>query len=170
MIADNFGMTNPAGPIVSRVIRRRAYAAGALITREREVERARAALAEAIARADEIRHLIAECDHYLEAVPGIEVADIRPIQAFKKSGLFRYGELTREIIRILKDALPDAMRTAAIIADVSNALNLPRETVEERDVTRRRIVKQLQKFGHAGVIDRIPSASSQEVQWLWIGL
>jgi hypothetical protein len=163
-------MANQFGIQLSRAIRSRAYATGSLDRKAKRVETLKAALKAAEQDLQEVRAQLEEIDKSLASLSAVNTADIRPIQHFPKSGLFKRGEMSNEIVRLLK-ASAEPIQTPVLVMLVSKKLGLPTESAEDWAITRRRVLKQLQAYARKGAIQRLYAQKTTEVgAWRWSGI
>lgn len=109
-------------------------------------------------------------DKRISNLSAINAADIRPIQHFPKSGLFKHGEMSREIVRLLKKS-QEPIQTPVLVMLVSAALGLPTESSADWAITRRRVLKQLQAYARKGAVQRMHDPKATEIgAWRWSGI
>lgn len=162
-------MANYLGNKLNRAIRDRAYMAGLVRRKTVEIERLRSVLDAAIVELEAAQAAVAKRDEEITAMSAINLDDIRAIRGTPRSGLFARGQLSGTIVQVLKQA-GQPVSTTTIIAVVSEALGLPIDSWAEREVTHRRIRKQLQVYARKGIIERLHDLSKSDPGlWRWQG-
>lgn len=170
-------MVNHVGTFLSQLIRERAYRAGDLErldeTEDKILERIRLAKLELQKTRKKKASLAARIDELNKQIKvraDLDVTKIRTIRHTPKLGGFKYGDLTAEIVRIVKEA-GQPLPTSIIVRAIVSAFNLPYDTPENRMKSRRRVTGRLQAISRKGAITRHHAFDlGVEGIWSWTGL
>lgn len=170
-------MANHVGPTVSRLICERAYRAGDLKRLSRKEMDAKGTLRAAIAELRSVRRekllvtaRITEIDEAICVRAVLNIDQIRSIHSTPRTGPFRHGEFTAELVRLLKEA-ERPLPTSAIIQSMVVSFGLPYDTPTDREATRRRVVERLRVIARRGAIQRLHATDRNiEGLWRWTGI
>lgn len=103
--------------------------------------------------------------------PTLAIEDIRCTVPTPKRGEWRWGDLKREIIAVLKSTNGHPVSTRLLIEHCEIRFGLSSATPEEKAFLRNAVRKPLQKLSKDGVIERIQNPNPTALAyWRWIGL
>lgn len=159
-------MANYVGAPLARLIRERAYTAGALVKAQKAVDEGISALRKAVAERREVIIRLAELDEKIQQSE-IDPADIRPIRRMPRRNYGPNGTVVSDLIDLIQGA-KGAITTKEIISAMVEKHGFPMDTPEHREETRRRIVRPLRSLASKGFIQRLhDTENNKEGVWIW---
>lgn len=161
-------MGNHVGARLSRLIRERAYTAGALQEMDKQVEMIEAELSAAREKANDARARIEHLDQEITKLSAIEPENIRPIRAMPRIMKGAHGDFGRELIRILKEENGGTLEMLQMVRHMAAVFDLPMSTPEERERAGYLVRRRLNVFRKKGAVERMPTDSSNAPGlWRW---
>lgn len=161
---------------LARLIRKRAYTKGTLSWLDREESKS---IADFVQLRQTIRNLrekkrqtvaqLSVLDAEIARQADIDPDEIRGIRPTPHSGS-RLGAIVRTIVRVLKDS-PIPVATPDIVAVLVTELGWPYQTIEEREMARRKVVQPLRVLVKKGAVERLHDTTKNKIGlWQWVGL
>lgn len=160
-------MANHIGTRLSRLIRERAYTAGALPEIDKQVKTIKAELSAARKKAKAARARLEYLDQEITRLSAIEPVDIRAIRATPRIMKGKHGDFGRELIRILKEE-GGVLEMRQMVKHMAATFGFPMNTADERERVGYLVRRRLNVFREKGAVERVPTeASNAPGLWRW---
>lgn len=160
-------MANYVGQKLSRLIRKRAYAAGDRSTLLAGLHELQEQVSTLQIRIANVGSEIAELDKEITRLSAIDPSNIKGISIMPRTIVFKHGTFRREMINYLKSSARP-VSTKEILEHMAAQFKIPMETSADRKKARDAIRRPLNHFHEAGAVIRLESGGfPSHGIWCW---